>query len=71
MIYIIYAALSLFCVLVLCLFSFWAGRCGRRVPIIDDCLPWTLRLDEAPPCAEDCVEVHYQAPDVPRWPSDH
>ena len=56
--FMIYAALSLTFVLVLCVLSFWIGRCGRRIPIIDEGLPWTLRLDEAPPCAEDCTEAH-------------
>jgi hypothetical protein len=67
---IIYAALSLICVPVLCLFSFWIGRCSRRLPIIDDGLPWTLRLDEVPRCAGDCAETHDQSPDPRLWPSD-
>jgi hypothetical protein len=30
----------------LCLFSFWAGRCARKLPIIDDKLPWTMSRDQ-------------------------
>ena len=49
MIVIIYVFLWLACTSTLCLFSFWIGRCARRVPIIDDNLPWTMEPLTKPP----------------------
>jgi len=51
---IIYAFLWLACTFILCLFSFWIGRCARRLPIIDDNLPWTMSRDQTPRCVSDC-----------------
>ena len=28
------------------LFGFWIGRCARKLPIIDDKLPWTVHRDQ-------------------------
>ena len=28
------------------LLGFWIGRCARRLPIIDDKLPWTLHRNQ-------------------------
>ena len=53
---IIDAAFALLSVLGLCLLSFWIGRCARRVPILDERLPWTLRLDDPPRCLDDDTE---------------
>ena len=52
----------------LCLFSFWVGRCGRKLPIVDDKLPWTMSRDHAPRCTRDCEMQHSVRPDQPRWP---
>lgn len=30
------------CSFALFTFGFWAGRCARKLPVIDDGLPWTL-----------------------------
>jgi hypothetical protein len=38
----IYALLLLSCSLVLGMFGFFVGRCARRLPIIDDNMPWTM-----------------------------
>ena len=27
---------------IMCLFGFFVGRCSRKLPIIDDNLPWTM-----------------------------
>lgn len=46
---------------ILCLFAFFVGRCARRLPLIDDCLPWVLHRslvtysgDDRPPDASLC-----------------
>jgi hypothetical protein len=38
---------------VLCLFSFFVGRCARKLPIIDDGLPWTMSRREFARVAEN------------------
>lgn len=37
------------------LFGFWIGRCARKLPIIDDNLPWTMHREQAPRCPSDCL----------------
>jgi hypothetical protein len=54
---IIYVMLGLNCAFIMCLFSFWLGRCARRLPVIDDNLPWTISRDKArrcPACPAAC-----------------
>ena len=34
--------LLLVCSSIMCLFGFFVGRCARKLPIIDDNLPWTM-----------------------------
>lgn len=60
--------ICLACSLVPCLFSFWLGRCARRLPIIDDNLPWTMSRDQAPRCHGDCGVAQTQPPSPPNWP---
>ena len=44
---IIYCMLLLpICSVVMGLFGFWIGRCARRLPIIDDKLPWTVHRNQ-------------------------
>lgn len=44
---IIYCMLLLpICSAVMGLFGFWVGRCARRLPIIDDKLPWTAHRNQ-------------------------
>jgi hypothetical protein len=33
---------------ILCLFSFFVGRCGRPLPVVDDHLPWTIHRSVIP-----------------------
>ena len=37
------------------LFGFWIGRCARKLPIIDDKLPWTMHREQAPRCSSACL----------------
>jgi hypothetical protein len=60
--------ICLACSFVLCPFSFWLGRCARRLPIIDDNLPWTMSREQAARCTGDCVATHMQPPEPPAWP---
>ena len=46
-------AIGLLCSLVMGVFCYWLGRCGRRLPVIDDKLPWTMSRDEAIRCSSD------------------
>ena len=34
------------------LFGFFVGRCARRLPVIDDNLPWTLHRGRFPAAAQ-------------------
>jgi hypothetical protein len=52
--------ITLFCLLILpaCssfmgVFGFWIGRCARKLPIIDDNLPWTLNRSQIQAATED------------------
>jgi hypothetical protein len=37
------------------LFGFWVGRCARKLPVIDDNLPWTMHREQAQRCPGDCM----------------
>jgi hypothetical protein len=65
---IIYTVLGLAYSFFLCLFSFWAGRCARKLPIIDEKLPWTMSRAQVPRCTEDCKVQHSAPPEPPCWP---
>lgn len=39
---VIYTVVWLACSFVLSLFSFLLGRCSRRLPVIDDGIPWVM-----------------------------
>jgi hypothetical protein len=68
MIVIIYITLWLVGSFFLCLFSFWVGRCARKLPIIDEKMPWTMSRDQAPRCTGDCNMQHSPPADPPCWP---
>lgn len=68
MIVVTYIILGLAYSFSLCLFSFWAGRCARKLPIIDDKLPWTMSRAQPPSCTEDCKMQNSAHPDPPCWP---
>jgi hypothetical protein len=64
--------ISIYCMLLLpiCsgvigLFGFWIGRCARKLPIIDDKLPWTAHRDQIVPTEANTAK-HGSGP--PRWP---
>jgi hypothetical protein len=58
----IYTIISATCSSILCLFSFWIGRCSRRLPIIDNNLPWTMSREQAPRCTADCASPQSREP---------
>jgi hypothetical protein len=68
MVIIIYVTLPATCALALFLFSFWLGRCSRKLPVIDDHLPWTMSRDQAPRCTAECKATRVPPPNTPRWP---
>lgn len=41
------------CSVVMSLFGFFVGRCARKLPIIDNHLPWTMHLSQMAPTLED------------------
>ena len=45
----IYAALLPICSFILGVFGFFAGRCSRKIPILDDNLPRALHRGQLPP----------------------
>ena len=47
------------------LLGFWIGRCARRLPIIDDKLPWTLHRNQIP---ADAANTAKPRSGTPRWP---
>jgi hypothetical protein len=47
---LLYLLLLPICSVVMGLLGFWIGRCARKLPIIDDNLPWTLRRRSDPDC---------------------
>lgn len=68
MIFVIYTALSLACSLILCIFSFWIGRCARRIPIIDRDLPWTMSREQIVRRSADSQATCIPPTESPRWP---
>jgi hypothetical protein len=49
---VIYAILLPACSFAMALFGFFVGRCARKLPIIDDNLPWTMHRSQIPPIIE-------------------
>lgn len=45
---VIYTLIWLACSLAICLLSFIVGRCARKLPVIDDGLPWVLHRSHVP-----------------------
>jgi hypothetical protein len=43
-----YALILIACSSVLCLFGFFVGRCARKLPLIDNHLPWTIHRGQIP-----------------------
>jgi hypothetical protein len=68
MVIAIYFILLLVCSFTLCIFGFFVGRCARKLPIIDNNLPWTLHRGQIP--AEGCETKENPTTELPRWPWD-
>ena len=62
-IYMISAVTSVF---ILCLLSFWVGRCARQLPVIDHNLPWTVSRGQSTRCSADYKAVSIRPPDSSR-----
>lgn len=59
----IYLLLLPACSFIMGLFGFFVGRCARKLPIIDESLPWTMHRGQIPLAGEDG-----QPPPAPdRW----
>jgi hypothetical protein len=78
MVIVIYTVLLLACSSILCVFGFFVGRCSRKLPILDDNLPWAIHRGQIPagecrarqrPNAElpTVTETHYVTRS--RWPA--
>lgn len=53
------------CSVIMGTLGFWIGRCARKLPLIDDKLPWTLRRNQVPAATEDPGK---SGPGAGRWP---
>lgn len=70
MIVFIYIIISAACSFILCFFSFWVGRCSRKLPMIDNNLPWTMNREQSPRCTGGCEVRRTSPPGPPRWPDE-
>jgi hypothetical protein len=52
------------------LFGFLLGRCARKLPIVDDTLPWTLHWGETIPQCEEQTLACGQLSGPSHWPRD-
>lgn len=50
---VFYTLIWLTSLLILCLLSFFVGRCARKLPVIDDGLPWVMHRCQLPAAASD------------------
>jgi hypothetical protein len=44
---VFYVILLPACTFITCVFGFFVGRCARRLPVLDDHLPWTLHRGQS------------------------
>jgi len=51
------------CSFILCLVSFILGRCARRLPVIDDGLPWVMSRSMISNGADNIPGRHQAGPD--------
>jgi hypothetical protein len=65
MLILYYACFVVACSVIMGLFGFWVGRCARKLPIIDDNLPWTLHRGRIPAHMEEPVK---QDSGPAQWP---
>jgi hypothetical protein len=63
MVTLTYSFVSLIISFSLGIFGFFVGRCARRLPVIDDKLPWAIHRSQipAPPRPAHQAERHSQA----------
>lgn len=61
----IYALLLIACSSILGLSGFFVGRCARKLPIIDNHLPWALHRGQIPH-----TDQNNRPPALARWPRD-
>jgi len=63
---VLYTILWLLASTSLFLFGFLTGRFARKLPIIDNAVPWTLHWGETPPgdATRDAI------PQTPFWPGE-
>jgi hypothetical protein len=60
--------LTLVCSLVMCLFGFFVGRCARKLPIIDNNLPWTMHRSYTQQIVDDTEAPTRPQPGPECWP---
>ena len=48
MLIVIYVFLLPICSFILCVFGFFVGRCARKLPVIDNGLPWAISRSQIP-----------------------
>ncbi len=68
MFFVIYTAIWLLASLGLLVFGFLAGRFSRKLPAIDNALPWTLHWGEILPDHHRSQALRDQLPQAPPWP---
>jgi len=66
---VLYTILWLLASTSLFLFGFLTGRSARKLPIIDNAVPWTLHWGEILP--DDAPrDATWQVPQTPIWPGE-
>jgi hypothetical protein len=69
----IYLLLLPACSLTMGLLGFFVGRCARKLPIIDDNLPWTMHRSQMPFAVRDGqylpISAKYPGDSGPDWAS--
>jgi hypothetical protein len=65
MIILFYLLLLPLCSAVMGILGFWIGRCARKLPIIDNKLPWTLARNQVPTADANTAE---RRSGPSRWP---
>ncbi len=61
------AILLLACSSIMCLVGFFVGRCARKLPIIDDNLPWTMHRGYMQRTTDGNQTIISCEPDPIRW----
>jgi hypothetical protein len=51
-------------------FGFLFGRCARKLPILDEALPWTLHWGQTAPACERNMAVQGRAATERPWPEN-